>query len=490
MPKSQMIKKPKMIRGPLALLQTLRNSAEEKIAKFLREKAPNLMNEPSSAKGRKPNPVNGILRAEMVKLIKRVISDNQLSDEITNNNKFFKECELIKTNKAKNKNVHNALFSRFRGKKVGIKDFEKLIDNLTLLGLRQNPNKGKFLMMDSIALDICAFCSLSKKCSYIHNKDCHKTPTNCPGWNFENAGCAYKKKDKKFMGYKVHFVIDLIDGDILTIIITPANVADNRMGLPLMKKLTKLGVHPEFVLADASYDDIKIYDYIVNQMKAKAFINLNKRNSKGEWLYVEFKENDSVLKLRMSQDGIPICVQKQRMLFGGVDEKTDNVAWICSNPSCLHNTCPRILLLNPKMQSRYCSLPPRSSKLWNAIYSFRKWGEQPFSLFENTIQIFGPFFRRFSSIKINVFMGVIVLKLMHILSHKLGLRAYYRSGDLHHIKQVVNGDNNKDTVYYTYPMKYRERNPIVLLMRYAHYLIYHSSYMKPGPPSFYGGGIA
>lgn len=83
-----------------------------------------------------------------------------------------------------------------------------------------------------------------------------------------------------FWGYRTHVLISK-EGIPLVEITLPNNQTDAKVVKKLLKKLKRVyGLKKGFFfLADAAYDERELYNFIVDELKGKAFIPLNKRNT-------------------------------------------------------------------------------------------------------------------------------------------------------------------------------------------------------------------
>lgn len=89
------------------------------------------------------------------------------------------------------------------------------------------------------------------------------------------------KKFTYFWGYRTHVIINQ-DGLPLVEITEPNNRTDAQIAQKLIKKLVRIygSVKGKIFIGDAAYDVKDIYNLIVEQLKAQAFIPINPRNQK------------------------------------------------------------------------------------------------------------------------------------------------------------------------------------------------------------------
>lgn len=82
---------------------------------------------------------------------------------------------------------------------------------------------------------------------------------------------------KYWFGYKIHVVADADSELPIHVDVTPANVNDGKHMAPLLRRVAVL---PQYVLADAGYDNVENYQFIHDEFGAIPIININKRNKR------------------------------------------------------------------------------------------------------------------------------------------------------------------------------------------------------------------
>ncbi len=106
----------------------------------------------------------------------------------------------------------------------------------------------------------------------------------------------YGKKHNKifFWGFRTHAIVSK-EGIPLVTVTLPNNQTDAKVAKKLIKKLKRVYRFQKDAsfMADAAYDERNFYNFIVNEMKCKAFIPINPRNT----------QNDKIF----SKKGIPLC---------------------------------------------------------------------------------------------------------------------------------------------------------------------------------------
>jgi hypothetical protein len=125
-------------------------------------------------------------------------------------------------------------------------------------------------------------------------------------YSYLKQPCSKKKKDFSwFWGYRTHVLISK-EGIPLVEVTLPNNQTDGKVAKKLLKKLVRVYGQKKdrLFIGDAGYDERELYDFIVEQLKAEAFIPLNKRRQQPE----------KVLGPR----GLPLCQADLEMKFGGI----------------------------------------------------------------------------------------------------------------------------------------------------------------------------
>ncbi len=127
-----------------------------------------------------------------------------------------------------------------------------------------------------------------------------------------------KKAFSYFWGYRTHVLISK-EGIPLVEATLPNNQTDDKVAKKLLKKLVKIYGQKKgrLFIGDAGYDSRELYDFIVKQLKAEAFIPLNKRN----------QQPKKVLGLH----GLPQCQAGLEMKFSGTcqDDKRTRKKFRC-----------------------------------------------------------------------------------------------------------------------------------------------------------------
>lgn len=133
-----------------------------------------------------------------------------------------------------------------------------------------------------------------------------------------------------FWGYRTHVIISK-EGIPLVQLTLPNNRTDAEAAELLIKELKNIYnfKNGAFFIADAAYDHRKLYDFIVDNLKSKAFIPINPRNTKHSKIF--------------SKNNIPLC-------DAGLEMKSDG-SWTERRRKRLKFRCP--LKMSKKVEALY-----------------------------------------------------------------------------------------------------------------------------------------
>ena len=148
--------------------------------------------------------------------------------------------------------------------------------------------------------------------------------------------------------------------------VTPANVHDGDMAIPLMDRVAKMGWKFKFVMMDAAYDQVKNY-VAARTYGAQAIIPLNLRNEKEP-------------PAGMTSNGTPRCSMGFEMVYWGADG--DRLKFRCPHAvgkvdcplgmaACSSSNYGLVVMTNITDDvRRYCS-PHRNTRIWTKLYNER-----------------------------------------------------------------------------------------------------------------------
>ena len=125
----------------------------------------------------------------------------------------------------------------------------------------------------------------------------------------------YSKKKKEFSwfwGYRTHVLVSK-EGIPLVEVTSQNNQTDDKTAKKLLRKLVRVYGQKKgrLFIGDAAYDKRGLYDFIVKQLKAEAFIPLNKRNQQpGK---------------NLGPHGLPLCQAELEMKFNGISPVASSI---------------------------------------------------------------------------------------------------------------------------------------------------------------------
>lgn len=446
--------KSKILRAPAALLRYFRASSIVIVAILFALLAPTplidkIHRERFGKNGRPPHPLKSRLLALEIQRACNLRSENALVEKLSMHSKAVDKLGFQAQRECK-KTPHNKVFTEFR-EIVNSKHIAAIFEELVKLSIKLKVLDGKYIVLDSRVIDLCTACKCKqlKTCSYIQRGE-QSFPKNCLIYRYEGAEPRAKQVEDKiyrYIGYKKHCAIDLKTGLRIATLFTPGNVTDSAIGLELLQRIHKLGLKPLYILADAGYDDAKIYDYIFNILGSLAIIKINPRNTIAEFFTIQTRENE---RLRISVLGTPLCKAGHRMQYIGVDGCF--AIWKCAgvmdsshleDGKCLYNAAQDCrVFTSPVDEPRLFSLPPRETPEWWDLYRRRKEGEQTYSQYEQNLGLDIINYTSYEDIEIHVLMIDITLLTAAIMAKKLRIPEYVRDVKevAFYVQQVLYGE--------------------------------------------------
>jgi IS5 family transposase len=435
------MKKPKLLRAPAALLRYFRAAPIAISAIVFSLLAPTPLIDKihkevfGDERGRPPHPLKSVYLANLIMRACNIRSENTLCDKISNSPASGKRLKFREQKLDRNKSPHNKVFTNFR-ERVGADNIVLIFRELVKIAQKMGLYDGTYLVLDSTVIDLCINCNCKhlKSCPYIQQNK-KKFPKDCLIHSYENAAPGHKggpDGDYRYVGYKKHDAIDLLSGLRIATIFTAGNASDNIIGLELLKIVKQFGFRPKYVLGDSGYDDCKIYNFIIFELKSKPVIKWNPRNTVAMSFTVETENG----KIKTSPIGTPFCNANHKMKFVYVDD--EKAAWACpteqidqshmEDGKCLFNPDHDCIVYTcPGDEPRRFSLPPRETDEWHSIYKLRKEGEQTFSQYKENLNLGVINYRTFEDLTIYSFMTDITILTVAIIAEKLNIPKYTRN---------------------------------------------------------------
>jgi hypothetical protein len=173
--------------------------------------------------------------------------------------------------------------------------FLKNTKNSTLKHLHQKINQrlidAGFIQINQFILDSKPVMAATRENNFKNpnrnSRDKTKIPKRNPRATLSYYSCQVVNGKKEnlifFWGYRTHTLITK-EGICLIELTLPNNITDQEAAFRLIKALKRLyGVNEDSLfLADKAYDVKELYDFIVGQLKSKAYIPINPRNTRND----------------------------------------------------------------------------------------------------------------------------------------------------------------------------------------------------------------
>ena len=188
--------------------------------------------------GRKPYPAVCMLKAQLLKHLRRIPSDRRLALLLKRNRKKAKACGF------KRKTPSHGLFTQFRHR-LGRDGYEKVFSVLLKQLLRCGVVKGEVVAVDGTAVKAYSQRGLKNK----------------RGKSDREARVGRGRRGF-ILGYKVHTACCTSSELPVAFTVAPCNLNEKRFIKPLLEKLRGHGVCFETVLADAQYDSSKVRETV------------------------------------------------------------------------------------------------------------------------------------------------------------------------------------------------------------------------------------
>jgi len=188
--------------------------------------------------GRKPYDPVSMLKAQLLKYLRRVPSDRRLALLLKWNRRIAKACGF------KRNTPSHGLFTQFRHR-LGKDGYEKVFSMLLEQLLKHGVVKGEVVAMDSTAIKAYSQRDLENK----------------RGKSDLDARVGRGRRGF-VLGYKVHTVCCTSSELPLAFMVEPCNVNEKRLIKPLLEKLHDQDVSFKTVVADAQYDSAKVRETV------------------------------------------------------------------------------------------------------------------------------------------------------------------------------------------------------------------------------------
>ena len=184
--------------------------------------------------GRKPYPAVSMLKAQLLKHLRRVPSDRRLALLLKRNRRIARACGF------KRKTPSHGLFTQFRHR-LGEEGYQRVFSVLVKQLVDGGVVKGEVVALDGTAIKAYSQRSLDNK----------------TGKSDRQARVGRGRRGF-MLGYKVHTACCTSSELPLAFTVQPCNMNEKRFIKPLLKKLKGLGISFRTVLADAQYDSARV----------------------------------------------------------------------------------------------------------------------------------------------------------------------------------------------------------------------------------------
>ena len=184
--------------------------------------------------GRKPYDPVSMLKAQLLKHLRRVPSDRRLALLLKRDRKTARACGF------RRKTPSHGLFTQFRHR-LGRNGYEKVFSMLLEQLMESGVVRGEVVAVDSTSVKAYSQRSLDNKSG---KSDCEA-----------RVG---RGRRGFVLGYKVHTACCTSSELPLAFTVAPCNVNEKRLVKPLLEKLQDQNVKFKTVLADAQYDSAKV----------------------------------------------------------------------------------------------------------------------------------------------------------------------------------------------------------------------------------------
>ena len=259
-------------------------------------------------------------------------------------------------------------YYRFIGKLIAHRDFIEKCMAKTINALREQlPEFARTVVVDSTDVP-----TYSRR---------YKKPSSDPdaNWGFKKNS---NGEDYQWLGYKVHLLSDAKYEIPLIPVITPANMNDSPLMIPVLNKNKALikNFSPKYILGDKGYDAKENCRAIVEDFKAVPVIDINIRGQKGK--------TDRLLDIADDR-GTPLCAWGIPMIFWGYDKKQKSLKYRCPltcgkkgctwTEKCSVSKYGHVVKVRLKDDYRRFIQIPRHTDRWKIVYNRRTSVERIFS---------------------------------------------------------------------------------------------------------------
>lgn len=340
----------------------------------------------STPQGAKPISREAILRAFLAAPLEGISTFTQLHRRLETDLRFRYQCGFSLHEPVPSVSTLSRVFQAIVDKGVAATLFAELV--------RQCRDEG-LIEGEHVAIDSTAIHAYERK----HPRS-GVQPTDRANWGAKFDAFGNKLA---WFGYKVHLAVDAKSELPMALTVTPANVYDGEMAIPLMEELNRQDWRIRFVLMDAGYDQKKNYE-AARALGAQAIIPMNRRNEKEPPEGMDF-------------DGTPRCTMGYRMTYWGVDggwlkfrcpHATGQVDCPLGMAACSASNYGMVVKKHIDEDVRRYANPHRGSRTWKMLYAERSAVERCFARLKEWLTLDGVHVRGIEKVTVHAYIHAIV----------------------------------------------------------------------------------
>lgn len=241
-------------------------------------------------------------------------------------------------------------------------------------------------------------------------------------------GVKGKRRQDIWFGYLAHVISCATWAIPLTIIVTPANVHESPVMLPLLRQAAEKlkNFEPEFILADSAYDSHENYEAIVEEFRAIPIIDLNIRHTqKGRARNIL-----GLFDYWYDERGTIYCNANIPMVYYGYDGKQKRLKYrcplACNRQGCLmmgrcsSSSYGHVIKVKLADDYRRFVQIPRHTKGWKELYNKRVNIEHTFAMSKGFRALERPHVRGMDNVRLHCELCVIAMQAWALAMLKLG----------------------------------------------------------------------
>ncbi|TLD39816.1 MAG: Transposase [Candidatus Jettenia ecosi] len=205
----------------------------------------------------------------LLRHLKNLPSDAEIPRFLEENDKYAKACGLSPL-----AIPHESQINRFKNHEITPIQILAIFYFMVTVAVTHKIVDSYLAAIDSSILDShanpfhktltgsCKTCPYAQTCSH---------PTE---WASKDVNASFTvKKEEVFYGHKVHTMVDSVSNLVMGLFISPSNLNDNPLFIPLLKAIdTIVRFRFKKYAADKGYDDKDNYHFVVNELKAEPVI--------------------------------------------------------------------------------------------------------------------------------------------------------------------------------------------------------------------------